>query len=200
MTPTRRALFATTFALAGATAGCATTTWTLVAGECIGPEVDADEYQAYALFLRELNLDAPIAIPRHTLTETPISESELADLPEKGRQKFREFEKERELRPFADAGPEWTQAVADYNERNAGGWGCLDHLPRRSSGLACATSAQQTVTFSRVGFDAAKKVAIFKVELSGSTGRCAEGLIVRLVKTPGEGWIVLQHQDWIASR
>jgi hypothetical protein len=181
-----------------AATGCATTTWTLT-GECIGPEVESEEYEAYALYLREHVTEEPIAIQRHTLIERRFSQADLAELPEAERRKLRDAEDAETLRAFVhDAGPEWQQAAASYEERSADGGGCLAQLPRRSSEPTRAAAGRQTVTFSRVGFDAAKNVAIFKVELSGSPGRCAAGRIVRLVKTPDEGWIVLESEDWNA--
>jgi hypothetical protein len=178
--------------------GCAATTWTL-GGECIGPEVEREEYEAYALFLRQALEDRSIVIQRHTLTDDRVSEAEIAGFPDNEKQRFREWNERQSLLHFGDAGPPWKQAVASYNERNADGGGCLARLPRRMSEPR-RSREKGNVVFSRVGFDAAKTAAIFKVELTCTPDSCNAGLVVRLVKTPDEGWIVLSEQDWIAAR
>jgi len=178
--------------------GCATTTWTLT-GECLGPEVESEEYDAYALFLREAMPRESIVVERHTLAQEPVAESELADLSKAQRQRFREFEEEQSLRYFGKDGPAWRQAVASYNERSRDGGGCLARLPRRMSEPVRGGGDPTKVTFSRVGFDSAKTAAIFKVELRGATGSCNAGRIIRLVKTPDEGWMVLDTPDWITD-
>jgi hypothetical protein len=106
----------------GPLAGCATTTWTLTKGECIGDQVESEEYDAYALYLRTAFKDSTVVITHTTLTEEPLPESALAAMPEKERQRFRELAADNALRSFADAGPAWQQAGAPRLVQDPRSW------------------------------------------------------------------------------
>jgi hypothetical protein len=192
------------FLLVAASLGGCATTWRLGSRPCDGPEVAPEEYEAYALYLRERIATASLTINRGTLLgNMPAPGGEQAVSGDPDARRLREVEEQQWLRnQVRDAAPEWRQAVADYERRSAGAGACLKRMPARApDGLrSSGGGGTRTLSFSRVGFDAARRVAVFEIELSGPLPHDGEGGIVRLVKTADGDWQVIEHEHWIATR
>jgi hypothetical protein len=99
-----------------------------------------------------------------------------------------------------DEAPQWRQAIADY-ERRSHTAACLARLPAPMPAELRTTWRARTLSFSHVGFDVRKTVAVFEVQIAGPGEHDHEALVVGLVRAAKEeAWEIVERWHMIASR